>query len=62
MLVAERVNGLQDEGGDQRAEERPPERLQRKVVAHFFEAENGINSSYGLKPKFFAKSVRFIQR
>ena len=42
VLVAERVNGLQDEGGDQRAEERSPERLKREVVAHFLEAENEI--------------------
>ena len=42
VLVAERVDGLQDEGGDQRAEERPPERLQREVVAHFLQAENKI--------------------
>ena len=41
VLVAERVDGLQDEGGDQSAEEGPPERLQREVVAHFLEAESG---------------------
>ena len=34
VVVTERVEGAEDEGGRQRAEEGPPERLQREVVAH----------------------------
>lgn len=39
VLVAERVDGLQHEGGHQRAEERAPQRLQGEVVAHLERGE-----------------------
>ena len=32
VIVAERIDGAQDERGDEGAEERPPQRLERKVV------------------------------
>ena len=32
VVVAERIDGAQDERGDEGAEERPPQRLERKVV------------------------------
>lgn len=39
VLVAEGVDGAENESGDEGAEERPPERLQREVVRDFLQAE-----------------------
>lgn len=62
MLVSEWVDGPQDEGGYQGAEERPPESLQREVVRDLGRKAGGKVSVKKLKTLFIIEFDRIIRR
>ena len=44
MFVPKGIDGLKDKSGNERTEKGPPKRLERKVIADFFEREQDASN------------------
>lgn len=61
MVVSKRIEGTQDESSRQRTEERAPERLQWKVVAHLHDNKNSqSNLTASTVPRYNAQGNKVV--